>query len=107
MIIRPDDLEIISSGLEFNFYNYTELEINLNHINKDGRSQFRSIEVLNIVTELIDGKALSASDIKEFGDEICSYFVVTGLVHNKKYKVVFCICSDKPKTIGVITLHRI
>jgi hypothetical protein len=92
---------------KFNFQTISELEIDLAHVNKSDRSKLTAMEVLNIVSELIGNKILSPSDYKEFDDEICTYYVKTGLVYEKKYKAVFCICSDKPNTIGVITLHRI
>jgi hypothetical protein len=107
LITRPVDLSIIRANFEFNFQNILELEIDLTHINKLGRSQFTEIDVLNIVSELIGNKILSPSSYKEFGDEHCTYYVKTSFLFEKKYKVVFCICSDKPNTIGVITLHRI
>ncbi len=107
MITRPSDLEIISANFEFNFQTISELEIDLAHVNKLERSKFTAMEVLNIISELVVNKNFSHSDYKEFGDEICTYYVKTGLVYEKKYKAVFCICSDKPNTIGVITLHRI
>lgn len=106
MISRPKTLEIIKARLEFNFQIMNELEIDLEHINKNGRSYLGPIEVLNIVNELINETVLYSSDIKKFGDEMCTYYVKKGHFSHMNYKIVFCICSDKPRTIGVITLHR-
>lgn len=107
MITRPDGLDIVKVELEFNFQSFEYLEIDLAHVNKDGRSNFTKDEVATIFVSLINGIALSSTDEKEFGDDICSYFVKSGDYESKKYKLVFCICSDRPTSIGVITLHRL
>lgn len=107
LIIRPDDLEIAEVNIAFNFLNYTKLEIDLAHVNKDRRSSYSSLDVVLIVSHLLDDLRLQASDEKSFGEEVCSYFVRSGEFEGKKYKLVFCICSDRPESIGVITLHRV
>lgn len=107
MIIRPDGLVIVEVNIEFNFLNYTKLEIDLAHVNKDERSSYTSDEVAKIVSHLLNGLRLEASDEKAFGEEVCSYFVRSGEFEDKNYKLVFCICSDRPESIGVITLHRV
>ena len=107
LIIRPDELEIIEAKIEFNMKEFMSLEVDLSHINKNGRSCYSVLEVKKIVATLIDGLLLSPSREKEFGDEFCSYFVKTGEVMEKKLKLVFCICSDKPDCIGVITLYNV
>ena len=107
LIIRPDELEIIEAKIEFNMKEFMSLEVDLSHINKNGRSCYSVLEVKKIVATLIDGLLLSPSGEKEFGDEFCSYFVKTGEVMEKKLKLVFCICSDKPDCIGVITLYNV
>ena len=105
--MRPEGLEFVDVGLRFNFQEYTELEIDLKHVNKEARSSFTKHEVSNCVVALLNGLILGPSGSKEFGDEMCSYFVRSGEYDQKQFKLVICICSDKPKTIGVITLHRI
>ena len=107
MIERPKRLEIIEIDIEFNLRSFETLEIDLIHINKNGRSGLSAEQVTSIIKGLIHKLVLSASGQKEFGEEICSYFVRTGTVRDKKYKAVFCICSDRPFSIGVITLHRV
>lgn len=107
MISRPNNLGNISVNFDFNFQKITCLEIDLAHVNKDGRSKFTNEEVALIAESLIRNSLLMASDEKEFGDEFCSYFVKRGEVDSIKYKLVFCICSDRSTTLGVITLHRI
>lgn len=100
-------MKIVEVSLEFNFENFEFLELDMGHVNRDGRSNYTAREITLLVKGLIEGLRLSPSGIKEFGDDLCSYFVRTGMIKMKKYKMVFCICSDKPNTIGVITLHRI
>lgn len=107
MISRPSNLESISVNFEFNFQRITCLEIDLVHVNKNGRSKLTSKDVATIVESLVKSLILTASDEKEFGDEFCSYFVKRGEVESIEYKLVFCICSDRPTTLGVITLHRV
>ena len=106
MIKRPKGLEIVELTVEFNFQKFTCLEIDLEHVNKDQRSNFSLEDVSQIVLVLIDNLRLSPSGEKEFGDDICSYFVRSASYEDKNFKLVFCICSDRPATIGVITLHR-
>lgn len=107
MITRPSGLEISKVDLVFNFQNFEYIEIDLNHVNKGGRSQLVKENVAMIVTSLINETALAPSDEKVFGDDICSYFVKKGNFESKIYKLVFCICCDRPTSIGVITLHRV
>ena len=107
MIKRPEGLSYIKVDLVFNFRSFTELEIDLSHINKDDRSNLKVEEVVKLVEQLLKNTTLLPSDKKEFGEDTCSYFVKVGKYENKRYKLVFCICSDKPESIGVITLHRV
>ena len=107
VIERPNGLELVDVNIEFNFLKFTKLEIDLAHVNKNGRSTYSSNDVAKIVIHLLSGLVLEASDEKSFGDEVCSYFVRSGEFEEKNYKLVFCICSDRPETIGVITLHRV
>lgn len=107
MIVRPDGLLIVEVDIEFNFLSYTKLEIDLAHVNKGERSSYTSKDVAEIVSHLLDGLRLEVSDEKSFGEEICSYFVRSGEFKDKRYKLVFCVCSDRPESIGVITLHRV
>jgi hypothetical protein len=107
LIKRPENLEINDVAIEFNFQNFEYLEIDLLHVNKDGRSSFSKEEVTKISCFLINNLNLVPSGEKDFGGETCSYFVRSGEYESKNYKLVFCICSDRPTTIGVITLHRV
>ena len=106
-MFRPEGLEIFEVDIGFNLQIYKFLEIDLVHINKNGRSNYSVQDIIEIFIILINGLILTPSDEKFFGDEMCSYFVKSGICNNKKLKVVFCICSDRPSTIGVITLYRI
>ena len=107
LITRPDGLELIKVEVEFNFQSFEYLEIDLSHVNKDGRSNYIKEDVATIFISIIDGIYLSSTDEKEFEDYLCSYFVRSGSFENKNYKLVFCICSDRSTSIGVITLHRV
>lgn len=107
MIKRPEGLSYIEVRLSFNFKVYTKLEIDLGHINKNARSNFSIEEVTNIMASALENNALLACDEKEFGTEICSYFVKKLIYKKNNYKLVFCICSDREDSIGVITLHRL
>jgi len=106
LIIRPNGLEIIKVELEFNFQSFLFLEIDLVHVNKNSRSNYSKDEVAKIFVSIIAGTALRSVDEKEFGSDFCSYFVKTGQFESKEYRIVFCICSDRPASIGVITLYR-
>jgi hypothetical protein len=105
--LRPQNLVRCKVELIFNLFTFTELEIDLEHVNKNGRSIYGAEEVSLIVTALLSGQLLRPSGEKQFEDGYCSYFVCSGRLGDKILKLVFCICSDKPETIGVITLHRL
>lgn len=107
MILRPSDLEICDIWISFNLQVFESLEIDLTHVNKGGRSNFTKGEVKMICINIVEGLNLFPSAEKAFGDEYCTYYVRIGVIENKKYKLVFCVCSDRPKSIGVITLHRV
>lgn len=100
-------LEIVEVSAEFNYKTFGLLEIDLEHVNKDKRSNYSADEVVKIVLAMINNLRLAPSGEQEFGNETCSYFVRSGSCDDKNFKLVFCICSDRPTTIGVITLHRI
>lgn len=106
MIIRPT-LELIEIDIEFNFKIFKSVEVDLNHVNKYGRSQFTAFEVALFTQRVLQGKKMQPSAVKSFDKEVCSYFVRRELWNGKAYKIVFCICSDRPDTIGVITLFRV
>lgn len=107
MIIRPAGLEIVKASIEFNYRAFEYLEIDLEHVNRGKRSSYSADEVVKIVMSMINNLRLVPSGEKDFGNENCSYFVRSGSSNDKKFKLVFCICSDRPTTIGVVTLHRI
>lgn len=106
MIVRPDNLVVEKIALSFNRRIFSSLEIDLDHVNKERRSSFSSTEVKTMVAHFLDGASLAQSGFKEFADESCSYFVKKGLFQGKEYKLVVCVCSDRPDTVGVLTLHR-
>lgn len=111
LITRPNGLVIKEVVLQFNFEQYSTLEIDLDHINlgRNGTRQARFTVDLaaEIVIGLIDEEDLFFNDKKRYGNEFCYYFSKIGKFKEKKYKLVFCICSDRPRSIGIITLFRV
>ncbi len=107
MIKRPDNLVYLETRIQFNWTYFEELEIDLHHINKNRRSFFSKSDVEKLIEKIFGEKTLYCSDEKKFGEEFCQYFVGVEGHNDQYYKAVICICSDKPNTIGVITLHRI
>ena len=111
MVPRP--LGLTSRFVEITFNNrvFNFLEIDLEHINK-GKSQNRKTdlavsEVVLIVQFFINDAELEANDVKYFGGYNCQFFVKKRSFRDKMFKLVFCICNDRPDTLGIITLHRI
>lgn len=97
--------------LVFNFALFKKLEIDLQHINQ-GRLKLRQTkltadDVTYIAMTLINNDFLHMSGKREFGEEHCTYFAKEGCVEGKKYRIIFCVCSDQPKAIGIITLFRV
>ena len=89
MILRPVDLAIIGVTIEFNYQVCKFLEIDLPHINKDGRSTFSTEVLAFMIRRLIDKKFLIASSHKEFGQEFCSYYVINERVNKKCINLFF------------------
>lgn len=111
LITRPIGLIHAKVSLEFNLRHFDLFEIDLQHIihgiNETRRSLFTVESVTEIALALLDGENLKVDDQKQFGSDSCNYFIKTGTHKGKNYKIVLCICSDKPTTIGIITLFRI
>lgn len=110
MLIRPISLIQLDAKIIFNQHLFLKLEIDLDHIN-EGKSKTRNKlhtaeEVSIIVSHLLQFKNCKSSGLKMYNEDICNYYVIIGLFEKKQYKVVFCICSDRPMSIGVITLFR-
>ena len=111
VIKRPELLIYSEVEILFNFKEISILEIDLEHINK-GKNKTRNNrlnaeEVVKIVTALISDLNLLFTDFKQFENDFCYYYSKIGNFNNKRFKLIFCICSDRPKTIGVITLFRV
>ena len=107
MIRRPPGLVTAEVNCTVNFLTYDQFEMDLGHINKFARSKFEGSEVALIVLALIDGVVIDPSGEQAFGTYKCLYFVKVGIFEMKKYKLVFCQCSDRPHSLGIITLHRV
>lgn len=108
---RPQGLKRVEWNIEFNNNHFEALEIDLEHVNK-GKQKTRQTyydekDVLFIFDKLVNNSLLHPVDKRKFKNEICEYFIISGPIDNIKFKLIFCICSDRPKTIGVITLHRV
>lgn len=110
MIKRPENLLIKKIDLTFNFIDFYFIELDFIHINQ-GRKGLRKNalslkEVMSISKSLIHNEKLIPAGIQEYEEESCSYYTKRGSYKNKEYKIVFCICSDRPNSIGIITLFR-
>lgn len=110
-VIRPDDLVIVDVEVEFNFLIYNKLEIDLRHINH-GKTFTRETsytvdEITCIVRSLLNGVISDVYTEKYYGNESCTYFTLYKTLEGKQYKIVFCYCTDRKDTLGIITLHRI
>lgn len=110
VVIRPEGLQIIDVDIEFNLLNYSKLEIDLQHINRGKwltrETSFLLGEILNLVTNFLDGELIEADAQKVYENESCDYYCLSKNYRGKTYKLVFCICTDKKETLGIITLHR-
>lgn len=106
MIRRPENLVEVSIDLVFNLVEFEEMEIDMAHINRDYRSSLNVEEVTQLVYSKLNGLALAPSSSKIYDDGVCDYFATYVTLDSKKLKLVFCICSDRPKIIGVITMFR-
>ncbi len=111
MIVRPDNLIFYEVDLWFNLDHFRMLEIDRSHINlgkrQTRRGHLSGDQIALIVNDLIKFKMLFPVDQKQYGEDYCDYFSILGSVYGKKYKLIFCICSDRPSSIGIITLFRV
>lgn len=107
MIVRPEELVSLSLRLNFNQRAFDQLEIDLFHINKLKRSNFEAEYIKKVIEENLDGISLRKIDLKRFGDEYCEYYITIVNLLEKKFKLVFCVCTDRPHTLGVITFYRL
>jgi hypothetical protein len=107
MINRPKNLELIECCLTFNDRNFDRVEIDLLHINRHERSHFLAHEAFLILERFVDGASMGHLGERTYVNGVCRYYQETGQVNGKCYKVVFCVCSDRPNAIGLMTLHRI
>jgi hypothetical protein len=106
VIKRPKELVYYPVKLTFNRKKITVLEIDITHINKKGRSKFSPSEIKNIVLENVHEKILEPSGVQNFGQCECSYFAIKVNHLHKSYQLVFCLCEDRTKSLGIITLYR-
>ena len=110
LIKRPLGIVLCEVEIRFNRRQFFCLEIDLNHINlgKGGtrNSNYTVAEVAGIVLEMINDIEFESHSSKQYKNGFCEYFSFTEKYQMKNYKVVFCICTDRPRSIGIITLFR-
>ena len=111
VINRPAGLVFCEVSLIFNLSHYLKFEIDLDHINL-GKKKMRIADlslatVVEIAEKFINNQLLVPEAEKEYEADNCEYFSIMSTYKMKKFKLVFCICSDRPRAIGIITLHRI
>lgn len=111
MVERPANLINVEWSLHFNGFLFEALEIDLAHINT-GKKQTRASsygvsDVVFIFDKLVNGEVLYPVDARMYQNVACEYFIKSGFSNGIKYKIVFCICSDRPKTIGVLTMYKL
>lgn len=111
VIKRPAGLIFCETSLIFNYGHYLKLEIDLDHIQL-GKSKTRSASltlatVMEISELFINNEFLYPESEAKYGSDFCEYFSIINDYQSKKYKLVFCICTDRPHAIGILTLHRI
>jgi hypothetical protein len=107
---RPINLLVFKTNIIFNNDLYDELEFDIEHINQ-GRNKARKNnlsekEVIRITKVLLDNDLLDSVGFKDYDKASCTYYVKTGIFETKKYKIVFCVCTDRPNSLGIITLFR-
>ena len=107
MVPRPENLVSVDAKIIFNLHEFEKLEIDLVHINKNERSSFTPDDVEKIFLCLVENRYLEPVGYKYFSEHSCTYYIQSGVCETKRFKIVFCVCGDKPNTIGIITLHRI
>jgi hypothetical protein len=111
VVTRPDGLVIVDVEIEFNFLNYSKVEIDLQHINQGKnvtrKTQFSVEEAVNLVIALIDGQVIELDSQRYYGDDSCNYYSAIKKFQSNFYKLVFCTCTDRPETLGIITLYRL
>jgi len=107
VIKRPENLLFEPLYLNFNKKVFLGLEIDLDHVNKGKRSNLTIRDVTRIVLTELQFKILEPSGSRSFEPDNCDYFEIIFFLGPKKMKMVFCICSDRPRTIGVITLYQV
>lgn len=79
---------IVKVDIEFNYLHYTKLEIDLEQL-------------------FIDGERLELDAQKYYEDESCNYFIMIKKFQDNNYKLIFCSCTDREDSLGIMTFFRI
>ena len=107
MIVRPQSLHMVRADIIFNDRKFSYLEIDLDHMNKHNRSSWSSEEIAGFAQLMIEGTCLEPVSERKCGIERCRYYVIRKMVRRRPYKMVFCICTDFPEAIGIITFYKV
>lgn len=107
LVRRPDHLEYIAVKIMFRGLWFDTIEIDLQHINKFRRSNFNTKDIGYAAKTMLNERFFEAHTTKRYDDESCNYYVIIERFNGIYYKLVICICSDRPESIGIITFYRI
>jgi len=106
VIKRPENLVYVPVFLVFNNRRIDSLEIDLLHINKNGRSHFTEWDIGKILLKELQNEFIDACANRKYADASCSYYEKTFKMNSNWYQLVVCFCTDKPEVLGVITFYK-
>lgn len=107
VIKRPENLDYSPIDLFFNNDWFECLEIDLEHINKKGRSQFSAGDIAKVVKDVCENKILEPCGEAYYENEKCIYFEQVVFLHKVPHRLIMCICSDRLRNIGIISFYRV
>jgi hypothetical protein len=100
LIVRPENLLFYKVDLWFNFDHFSMIEMDISHINFGKKvrriSNYSSEEIAAIVLNFINDQDFMPEATRQFENEVCDYFLFVGKYNGKNYKLIFCLCSDRP-----------
>ena len=107
VIKRPDKLVFVSVDLFFNNDWFDRLEIDLEHINKQGRSHFLASDIAKVVREVCENKIQEPCGETYYENEKCVYYEQIVSLHKLPHRLIMCVCSDRIRSIGIISFYRV